>query len=265
MEMAEGVQPDLAENVDPTTVAGIANISERISYYLNLQLAAKAHGVEVRVPAALQQIVTLAANLPAPEGSSWAALAVGKLPVKAKSKKPAGGENGDSGSKVRGKWDDDSKAELVRLVDDEDFREEVLGKEGTRQGHVNWAALARRYGFSGNQPIHRQYKLMTGKEPPGVAAKREAGEGEGPAAKKPKKDGDGAGPSGASAEGVVSADGWTKVESDKLVKLVEDEGYRKLETGKRHLKWSRVAEVLGKGKKECKKKYVALTGKEIDD
>lgn len=63
-----------------------------------------------------------------------------------------------------GQWTEDKKEELVRMVEDEKFRYERLGSDGTYRGHVNWAALARRYGFSGSAPVQKQYRAITGKE-----------------------------------------------------------------------------------------------------
>jgi len=246
-----------SDNLNPDTLEGVTGMIETFSYYLNLRLMSKTQGIDIKIPATVDQIVEMAVRLPKPEVASWAALAVGKIPSKAKSKaKTEAAENGDEGKRVRARWSDANKAEMVRLVEDADFREETLGKEGTRLGHVNWAALARRYGFSGTAPIHRQYQVITKKEPPGVAKRKEVTEGGEPSVKKAKPS------SGAIA---VDIDGWKEAEHLELIKLVEDESHRKKVTGKRHLKWSRIAEALGKGKKECKNKYTTLTGKDIDD
>ena len=257
------MEPNGGLNAD--TPAGVAAISSTIGYYLNLRLLSKTQGVDVVMPAAMDQIVQLACTLPPAEGASWAYLAVGKVPTKgkAKAKKAAPAGDGEDGKqRSRGQWTEANKAEMVRLVEDVTFREDTLDKDATHQGHVNWAALARRYGFSGTGPIHRMYTAMTGKDPPGVVKRKEAGEGSEPAPKKAKSE---AAPKAAAAPAMPSADGWTPVQCSELVKLVEDEAHRKRVTGKRHLKWSRVADALAKGKKESKKKYTAITGKEVDD
>jgi hypothetical protein len=254
------------EGVDANTPAGIMAIAETVTYYLNLRLSAKERHVEVAVPAAVDQIVELASGLPLPSTQNWASLAVGKMPKEAKAKavKPEG-----EGSRSRGKWTDATKEELVKMVEDDDFRTEMLGADATHNGHPNWSALARRYGFSGVAPVHRQYQAITNKDPPGIKAKtaREAGEGGEPAAKKAKKESNGAGPSksAAAATATATADGWTSEECEILVKLVEDATFRKAQTGKKKLKWSKIADNIGKHKKESKKKYTLLTGKEAPE
>jgi hypothetical protein len=254
------------EGADVNTASGILAIAESVTYYLNLRLSAKERHVDVAIPAAVEQIVELASGLPLPNTQNWASLAVGKMPKEAKAKavKPEG-EGG--GSRSRGKWTDENKAELVKMVEDATFRTEILGSDGTHNGFPNWSALARRYGFSGVAPVHRQYQAITNKDPPGIKAKpaREAGEGGEPAAKKAKKETNGAGTSKAAAAAAPSEDGWTKEACDILVKLVEDAAYRKVQTGKKKLKWSKIAENIGKHKKESKKKYTQLTGKEAPE
>lgn len=252
--MAEGGEEGI------NTVSGITSLCETISYYFNLRLSAKSRGLQIPLPAAVGQIAELASNLKPPTTSDWGALAVGKLPSKTKIAKQSLTENGGENKKSRGKWTEAGKEEMVKLVDDPEFREQVLGERGTRLGHVNWSMLAERYNFSGVAPIYRQYKESTGRDPPGVKLKREKEEGfDQPESKKPKSKEQ---PKKAEKE-TKTQDGWTKSECDQLVKLVENEGYRKNVTGKRHLKWSRIAEALKKEKKECKHKYTAVTGKEI--
>lgn len=248
------------ERVDSDTAGGVNTICETISYYLNLRLNAIALGMDVVLPPAVEQIVELATSLPAPATASWAALATGKLPAKTKPKPQI--ENGE-GKRARGKWTEAGKEEMIKLVDDPVFRRMILGDRGTHQGHVNWSALADRYKFSGTGPIQRQYKEITGRDPPGAKPRKEkeAEEEEkvvepSPPPKKLKTEE----PNPEEA----SADGWTATQSRELVKLVEDEEYRKDVTGKQHLKWSRIAEALAKGKKECKKKYEEVTGKKVE-
>lgn len=250
------------------TPSGIVAIAESVTYYLNLRLSAKEAHVDVVIPAAVEQIVELASSLPLPSTQNWASLAVGKMPKEAKAKaaKPEG-EGGAARS--RGKWTDANKEELVKMVEDASFRTEILGSDGTHNGFPNWSALARRYGFSGVAPVYRQYQAITNKDPPGIKAKpaKEGGEGGEPAAKKAKKETNGAGTSNIAAAVAVdvAADGWTKEACDLLVKLVEDAAYRKAQTGKKKLKWSKIAENIGKHKKESKKKYTQITGKEAPE
>ena len=256
--------------LNPDTVSGVTSICENVAYYLNLRLSAKTQNVEVSLPPAVQQIVELATTLPRTDVHAWAALAVGKMPkdIKSKATKPEAADGGDGKPRARGKWTETNKKELVQMVEDETFRNEALGADGTHNDHVNWAALARRYGFSGPAPVHRQYQAITGKDPPGVKLTKpkttkdgEEGPSE-PAAKKPRVEQ----PVVAAAPAApAAADGWSPESLSKLIKLVEDESYRKQQTGKRHLKWSRVADCLTKNKKECKKKYTALTGKEVEE
>ena len=69
----------------------------------------------------------------------------------------------------------------------------------------------------------------------------------------------------ATATATATADGWTNEECEILVKLVEDATFRKAQTGKKKLKWSKIADNIGKHKKESKKKYTLLTGKEAPE
>jgi len=258
------------EGADASTPSGITAIAESLTYYLNLRLSAKEANIDVAIPAAVEQIVELANSLPLPSTQNWASLAVGKMPKEAKAK--AAKPEGEAGAvRSRGKWSEASKEELVKMVEDESFRTEILGSDGTRNGFPNWSALARRYGFSGVAPIHRQYQAITNKDPPGVKAKpakEGSGEGAEPAAKRAKKETNGAGTSkdaAAATAADVAVDGWTKEACDMLVKLVEDAAYRKAQTGKKKLKWSKIAENIGKHKKDSKKKYTQITGKEAPE
>lgn len=258
--MAEGGEEGI------NTVSGITALCETISYYFNLRLTAKSRALEIPLPVAVGQIAELASSLKPPTTSDWAALAVGKLPPKTKIKQSS--ENGGDNKKSRGKWTEAGKEEMVKLVDDSEFRMQVLGERGTRLGHVNWSMLAERYNFSGVAPIYRQYKESTGRDPPGVKLKREkeeekeTGKAGGAAAEPESKRVKGKEVKQKAPE-TGQHDGWKKSECDELIKLVENESYRKNVTGKRHLKWSRIAEALKKEKKECKRKYTAVTGKEI--
>ena len=293
-------------NLNADTPAGANAMAEAISYYLNLRLMAKAHNTEVKIPLQVAQIIEFASELPPPELVSWGALASGNIPKdakKSKKSKPkattatgAGDEEGHEGGegtakKTRGKWTDEHKAELVRMVEDESFREAQLGTDANFGGHPNYGVLAKRYGFSTAAPIKRMYTTLTGKEAPGAkpkaAAKREVevegdkaevGQGGGatkPAPKKaktePKKAAGGAAKDNDNTfEGKELPKGWNTEAASKLVKLVENEDFRKSLTGKRSLKWSRIvecfsAQINGLSKKDCKRLYTTLTGKETED
>uniref|UniRef100_A0A1D2A5Z9 Myb-like domain-containing protein n=1 Tax=Auxenochlorella protothecoides TaxID=3075 RepID=A0A1D2A5Z9_AUXPR len=53
---------------------------------------------------------------------------------------------------------------------------------------------------------------------------------------------------------------WTAAQDLELQRLVREEGYRKEVLGKKHLKWSRIAEHFGHSKKSSRKRFTALTG-----
>lgn len=114
---------------DPT---GVAAGCEAICYYLNLRLVAKKTGKDTKLPEAVGKIVELAETLTKPELSDWSAQAHGKLPgtkSKPKAASAAAQENGDGEAKrSRGQWTAEKKDELVKLVENEDFRKEILGK-----------------------------------------------------------------------------------------------------------------------------------------
>jgi hypothetical protein len=244
-------------------VAEATELCETISYYLQLRSAAQLHHSSIKIPAEVEQIAQQIQTLPKPENQQWAVLASGKLP-KGKAKAAATDENGDAAPRTRGKWTEDHKKEMVLLIEDPAERAKTLGDED-RPGTINWAALARRYGFSGPEPIRRMYHQMTGKDAPGTK-KKEAPEGE-PPAKKTKTEAAATKASAHTTSGAAAtSDGWTKAQCDDLIKLVEDEKYRKQQTSKSKFKWSRVAKYLQKEhKKDCKRKYTELTGKTKDE
>lgn len=119
---------------DPASVVASC---EALCYYFNLRLMEKKHGKEVKVPEALNQIIELAQNLPKPQIADWSVLANGKLPAGKASKAKAASANKTSGEgaaagengekKTRGQWTDETKQELVELVDSEEKRKELFG------------------------------------------------------------------------------------------------------------------------------------------
>lgn len=237
-------------------------ISQCIEYSLQLRLATLTQDTSLQAPPEIEQIVELAHALPKPDEAAWAALSLGKLP-KAKTKLKGTNGNGSGSVRNRGKWTEENKEEMVRLVENDSLRAERLGEEGTRNGIVNWSALAARYGFSTSDPIRRMYHQLTGKIPPGSRGKNRSAQADEPPAKKVKSGADGK--ASAALGKQATSDGWNAELGKELVRLVDDENYRKQKTGKSKLKWSRVLRYLGKeSKKECKRKYVQLTGKPYD-
>lgn len=232
-----------------SSIEEIIDLSQRINYFLQLRLAASTHETSLSIPPETEQILELARNLPKPGTTDWSALALGKLPKK-RSKPKRGGE-GSSSSRQKWHWSEESKEEMVKLVDDASLREEVLGKDGTRNGIVNWALLANRYGYSTSDPLRKLYRQLTGKEAPGSRAKRGSTSLNQPASKKAKSS--------------ANSHGWTSEQSKELIRLVEDESYRKKKTGKSKLKWSKILLYLGKeSKRDCKRRYTQITGKILE-
>ena len=126
------------------------------------------------------------------------------------------------------------------------------GKEGTRAGKVNWAALSRHLGFATPATVHKQYNSIRGiQETPGAGKKKKRAEEENgveaaspaatPAAKKPKTEPKAEEPKAApkpAAAAVVPPGGWAVADDNKLVKLVEQKTYRKeVGAGSRGVRW----------------------------
>lgn len=108
---------------DPASVLASC---EALCYYFNLRLISRKTGKDPKLPENIQKIIDLAEDLTKPDLTDWSHQANGKLPGKPKPK-PAT-ENGDGEpKKARGQWTEEKKQELVRLVEDEDFRKEKLG------------------------------------------------------------------------------------------------------------------------------------------
>lgn len=243
-----------AEQLSFNNAQDLVVLSDTIVYYLNVKMAAMDKNANFRVPGAMEKIIELARTLPSPTPEEWGSLAVGRISTKRKFKGASSGD--DNRSKTRAKWTEENKRELVELVDDEEKRKLILGDKANHAGHINWTALARRYGFAGAGPLYRQYQLMTGREPPGVKPKVE-----GRSSKLEEMIDD----NGVPHVGPPMGTEWTQEKCDYLVKLVHDEDFRKAETGKKTLKWSRISETVRMPRKECKKKYTDLTGQPIHD
>lgn len=241
----------------------LVTLCDSIVYYVNLKMAAIDKKTNFRMPANVDKIIELARSLPPPTVEEWGSLAVGRISTKRKFKGAAGIE--EQKTKVRAKWSEKNKRELVDLVDNEDRRKAVLGDKANHAGHINWTALARRYGFAGAGPLYRQYQLMTGREPPGVKQKidlpkrNEFGEGD----DDDDNDDEDEGPVPVPLQMPSLAHMWNQQNCELLVKLVDDIHFRKERTGKEKLKWSRISELLGLPKKECKAKYTELTGRSL--
>lgn len=217
--------------------ADLVQLCDTISYFLHLKMATMDKNANFRVPASVEKIIELARQLPPPRPEEWGSLAVGRISTKRKFKASTGvGVDEIKTSKRRATWSEEAKKELVELVENEDMRFAKLGDRANHAGHINWAALARRYGFAGAGPVYRQYEALTGKQPPGI---------------KPKD-----------MQKEESSDLlWTPEKCEQLIRFIENLDYRKALTGSENLKWKHVEELLGFSKKDCKQKYMDLTGK----
>lgn len=238
------VEHEMEEPQSFNNAHDLVQLCDTVTYFMHLKMAAMDKNANFRVPAGVDKIIELAKQLPVPRPEEWGSLAVGRISTKRKYKASTAGE--DFKSKTRAKWSDEAKKELVELVDNEEKRKEKLGDKANHAGHINWTALARRYGFAGAGPLYRQYELMTGKTPPGIRPKMEG--------QKPMLEPEDA-----------SSLAWTAEKCDHLMRLVENEQYRKDTFGKKSLKWHKIGDFLGFSKKDCKKKYSDLTGKTLDD
>lgn len=238
-----------------------------LNYWLNIYQRQQETGEHLKAPPELPKIVELMHRLPAADMNTWRSLGKGKVPKKAQQK-----------GEPRSKWDEDKAAELVRLVDDEAYRTAQIGKNATRSGKCNWAAVSRHFGFVAPSTVQKKYNALKGiVEAPKEKKKRaaaEEGEGVKPAspakkqkpaeAKSPVKKEKAAAPAAPVVTPVV-ASGWTAELSDKLVQLVDDKKYRKEATGHKKLKYKRIAKELGHDKKECKRQYKKVTGRDAPE
>jgi transposase-like protein len=218
--------------------ADLVQLCDTITYFLHLKMATMDKNANFRVPPAVEKIIELGRQLPVPRPEEWGSLAVGRISTKRKFKASGGpGLEEIKSSKRRATWSEEAKKELVELVENEDMRIAKLGDRANHAGHINWTALARRYGFAGAGPVYRQYEAMTGKQPPGIRPKDLQ--------------------KGDSMEHM-----WTGDKCDQLIRYVEDADFRKAMTGTESMKWKDVGDYLGFSTKECKEKYSDLTGKD---
>lgn len=255
----------------------LTDICDSVCYHLTAHLAAVATGASIGgLPPEVAQIYRLGSKLPKASGAKWMALVPGSQGPKAAAAAAAtGGLPLAEGAKVAGKrmkWTTETESELLRLADDDSYREETLGKEGTRKGAINWAAVARHFGFSNGTHVKQKYSELKGIPVEKKEKKKKAdGEGEedGKPAKKAKKEEQQEQPAakpaaGGNEEGGPTPAGgeWSKQQGEELVRLVEHEEERKKLFGKRKLRWKRIAEHFGQKSKACKKHYSKLTSKE---
>lgn len=248
------------------TAEEVANATASLAYYLLLRVAGKQHDQEVDLPEELDSIAELLTKLPpATELEPWAKLRSGKIAPekKAKDKKKTSSVHKST------IWTDVINNELIRLVEDEAYRQEKCHDDGTRLGQPNFAAIARFMAAnfdtkSAGGSIKSHYYKMKGIDPPATQKKRSAtGNGEDASAKKQKSSDD-----SESTESEPSSSTGTMTEEQKqqLVKIVESEKDRRQILGKSKLKWSRVVDffdVKGMEKKELKKLYTEITGKQV--
>jgi hypothetical protein len=224
-----------------STPVDLLNLVDTVSYFLHLKMASLDKKMNIRVPPGVDTIIEIARGLPAPRPEEWGSLAVGRISMKRKYKGPtsAGAEEGKA-SKRRATWTEESAKELVELVENDELRREKLGDDGSHAGNINWASLARRYGFSGAAPVYRKYEEMTGKKAPGVRKRRD-----------PSKP-------------VIQQQaepGWEDHEkSADLIRLVQNDAHRLSVLGTSQMDWNLIAEYLHVTAKSARAKYHELTG-----
>lgn len=154
-----------------------------ICYHLTAHLAAVAAGVKPDSPPEVAQIYQLAAKLPPPNPAQWQLLAGnGPAPASPTAAAAAAAPLPLAEGVVPGKrlkWTPELEAELIRLVEDDEFRMEKLGKKGTHGNTANFASLGRHFGFSSGITVNKKYCELKGipvKE--GGAGKKKKAEGE---------------------------------------------------------------------------------------
>jgi hypothetical protein len=246
------------------TAEEVANATESLAYYLLLRVAGKQYDQEVELPEELDPIAELLTKLPpVTELEPWARIRIGKIAPETKAKdkkKPSSVHKSNI-------WTDAINNELVHLVEDEAYRHEKCGDDGTRLGQPNFAAIARFMAAnfetkSSGGSIKSHYYKMKGIEAPATQKKRSAtGNGEDTSAKKQKSGDD---RESTDSEPSSSTGTMTEEQKQQLVKIVESEKDRRQILGKSKLKWSRVVDffdVKGMEKKELKKLYTEITGK----
>lgn len=262
-------------SVTANDLAQLGEICSKICYHLTAFIKDVADGKPAASTSDVSKLYQLATALPAPTEAQWAELA-GHAPPRPtkKAATPAGtpsaplAEGAERAPGKRLKWTQQLEEELIQLVEDEEFRKEKLGKDALRGGALNWAGVARHFGYNNGAVVKNKYNELKGAPREGGAAKKKKAEGEDgdkPEAKKAKKEE--AKPAAAAptpATGGAGGD-WTKKQGQDLVKLVEDEEERKKAFGKRKLRWKSIAKHFDKHRKDCRKQYTKLTGKEAPE
>jgi hypothetical protein len=215
----------------------LVNLIDTISYFLHLKMASSDKNTNFRVPAGIDKIIEIARCLPVPTSEEWGSLAVGRISTKRKFRVSAAEEV--KSSKKRATWTEDAKKELVELVENDDLRREKLGERANHNGHINWASLARRYGFSGAGPVYRQYESITGKKPPGVKQAKRRSEDPGDASDPELRD---------------------HQKCGELIRLVQNDAHRRSIIGTVEVDWKLIGRQLGVSGKIARAKYEELTG-----
>ena len=180
--------------------SALAQTCASLGYHLQARLLARAAGQPGKVPPAVEQIAALAAELPAHPLSAFGGLVKGKVPGKKGPKAEANGggseDNGGGGGggtgvkRPRAIWSDERQGELVRLVDDDEYRKAQMGEGGACHRWVRvgsrwdearrrrWQTLepagtGRRFGSAaaGSRPLGRpcrcwRARLGSGRTPP---------------------------------------------------------------------------------------------------
>ncbi|KAL6768311.1 hypothetical protein ACKKBF_B38635 [Auxenochlorella protothecoides x Auxenochlorella symbiontica] len=270
----------MASDTLPTSEAELAEYGSNLFYYLSMHLVASARGRNTIVPEAVSEIWSLMKTLPAPAPEAWHKVIKGtpgtKPRMTAKAKTEA--EASDLPRKIRRPkmvWTEEQSAELVKLIEDKEYRIEKLGEKYANHGlNPNYAAIARLFDASGGSQVKAHYAALSGDKAPGASGpvSTTPGPASGPRAKKAKVQADTAeaqtpGPAAPadtpapdSAPPTTPGGAWTAAQDLELQRLVREEGYRKEVLGKKHLKWSRIAEHFGHSKKSSRKRFTALTG-----
>ncbi|KFM29047.1 Ubiquitin-conjugating enzyme E2 1 [Auxenochlorella protothecoides] len=242
----------MASDTLPTSEAELAEYGSNLFYYLSMHLVASARGRNTIVPEAVSEIWSLMKTLPAPAPEAWHKVIKGtpgtKPRMTAKAKTEA--EASDLPRKIRRPkmvWTEEQSAELVKLIEDKEYRIEKLGEKYANHGlNPNYAAIARLFDASGPASGPRAKKAK-------VQADTAEAQTPGPAAPADT-------PAPDSAPPTTPGGAWTAAQDLELQRLVREEGYRKEVLGKKHLKWSRIAEHFGHSKKSSRKRFTALTG-----
>ncbi|KAL4858609.1 K(+) efflux antiporter 5 [Chlorella vulgaris] len=258
-------------SIDSLTELG--DVCNKVCFWLThlvAQVNADGQGAALKSPPGVSEIFDLALKLPKVDAAQWAAIA--KTKTGAALAPAAAGK--EPGTRKRMQWTEELTRDLINIVDDDEYRTQHLGKEGTRGGHINWAAVGRHFGFSGSGSLKAKYAELKGLPVEEVGGKTKK-DGAAPESEKPPKKAkkEAAAPAAAVPSSVQKAkpaaapvaaapvaaatptDSWTKKQQQELVKLVESEETRKTMLGKKRLRWKRIAAHFDKHVKSCRKQY----------